>query len=82
MSKRSASMQIMQPETSGASTGFHPDESDIAFRAHEIFVERGSGPGQDLDDWLQAERELMASSLVKTLQGQVAKPSAKPTNIR
>jgi len=27
-------------------------------RAYEIYLERGEQPGRDLDDWLQAEREL------------------------
>jgi len=35
-----------------------PSIHEIARRAYEIYLERGSGPGQDLDDWLQAEREL------------------------
>ena len=30
----------------------------IRQRAHEIHQARGSAPGQDLDDWLQAEREI------------------------
>lgn len=30
----------------------------IARRAHEHFVRRGAADGQDLDDWLAAEREL------------------------
>jgi Protein of unknown function (DUF2934) len=30
----------------------------IAERAHDIFIERGGAHGSDLDDWLQAEREL------------------------
>jgi len=33
-------------------------EQEIAIRAHEIFQERGGTDGRDLDDWLQAEREL------------------------
>lgn len=33
-------------------------EELIRQRAHEIFLERGSQPGQELEDWLQAEREL------------------------
>ena len=32
--------------------------SDIAKRAHEIYVERGYAHGFDREDWLQAEREL------------------------
>jgi len=34
-----------------------PDE-EIRHRAYEIYLERGEQPGCDLDDWLQAEREL------------------------
>ena len=30
----------------------------IARRAYEIYLQRGPGPGRDLDDWLQAEQEL------------------------
>jgi hypothetical protein len=34
-----------------------PTES-IASRAYDIFLQRGSGDGGDVDDWLRAEREL------------------------
>ena len=30
----------------------------IRSRAYEIYLERGGEPGRDLEDWLQAEREL------------------------
>ena len=33
-------------------------EIDIARRAFEIYCERGRQHGRELDDWLQAEREL------------------------
>jgi hypothetical protein len=33
--------------------------SEIAHRAHELFVERGSAHGYDIDDWLRAEKELL-----------------------
>ena len=33
-------------------------EEKIRRRAFEIYLERGSEPGRDLEDWLQAEREL------------------------
>ena len=35
-----------------------PSAEDVARRAYEIFEARGAQPGWDLDDWLQAEREL------------------------
>jgi len=31
----------------------------IEARAHEIYLTRGAEPGHELDDWLQAEREIM-----------------------
>jgi hypothetical protein len=31
---------------------------EIARRAYELYEERGGEHGHDLDDWLQAEREL------------------------
>jgi hypothetical protein len=34
--------------------------SRIARRAHEIYEARGGQDGRDLDDWLQAEREVDA----------------------
>ncbi len=33
-------------------------EDRIRKRAHEIHLRRGGGPGRELDDWLQAEREM------------------------
>jgi hypothetical protein len=37
----------------------HPTREEIELRAHQIYVERGGAPGQDVEDWLQAERELI-----------------------
>jgi len=33
---------------------------DIRVRAYEIFVARAGAPGDDVQDWLQAERELLS----------------------
>ena len=33
-------------------------DRDIARRAYELYEKRGREHGHDLDDWLQAEREL------------------------
>lgn len=39
--------------------GESPDEqSRIARRAYELYLERGGSHGQDWDDWLTAEREV------------------------
>jgi len=36
--------------------------ADIARRAYELFLARGSADGHDLEDWLEAERQLHAGS--------------------
>ena len=33
-------------------------EEEIRNRAYEIYLQRGGQPGYELEDWLQAEREL------------------------
>ena len=38
--------------------GSAEDEERVRCRAYEICLERGGEPGHELDDWLQAEREL------------------------
>jgi hypothetical protein len=36
-------------------------ETDLRLRAYEIYLKRGSNPGDEMGDWLQAERELKAN---------------------
>jgi len=35
---------------------------DIALRAYQIYLERAGAPGNSLDDWTRAERELLAQN--------------------
>jgi hypothetical protein len=37
-------------------------DSDVARRAYELYLARGSEHGHDMDDWTAAERELRARS--------------------
>ena len=37
----------------------HPTREEIELRAYQIYVERGGAQGNDLEDWLQAELELI-----------------------
>jgi hypothetical protein len=37
-------------------------QEQIAVRAYEIYVSRGAANGKELEDWLQAERELAGRS--------------------
>jgi hypothetical protein len=36
-----------------------PIEERIRRRAHELYIERGNQSGSELDDWLQAEEEIL-----------------------
>jgi len=37
-------------------------KEDIARRAYELYVQRGSEPGKDVEDWIRAEKELSISA--------------------
>jgi len=37
-----------------------PTRDEIAARAHAIYLQRRGTGGSDLDDWLQAERDLLS----------------------
>jgi hypothetical protein len=43
-----------------AGGGPQPAQDEIARRAYELYLQRGSVPGHETDDWLQAEAELSA----------------------
>lgn len=37
----------------------NPVSEDIELRAYELYLGRGASHGHDLDDWLQAERQVL-----------------------
>jgi len=57
-----------QAETGEVSVGNVGDEQ-IRLRAYEIYLERGEQPGRELDDWLQAKRELESEPLSRAQAG-------------
>jgi hypothetical protein len=38
-------------------------KDDVARRAYELFLARGRAEGHDVEDWLEAERQLEAESM-------------------
>lgn len=48
-----------QNQTASNMDGNLPAREKIQARAHEIYLARGAQPGHELDDWLQAEQEIM-----------------------
>ena len=51
------------------SASTNPATEAIALRAYQIYLERGGAPGNALEDWTRAEREL---------QQKPSKPRNKP----
>ncbi len=41
------------------STEKQPTQGEIALRAYHIYLQRNGAPGNPLDDWTRAERELL-----------------------
>ena len=59
----------IQEETGGVSVGNSARDEEIRRRAYEIYRERGEQPGRELDDWLQAERELERQMFLNPARG-------------
>src|SRR5687768_4147444 len=49
---------LTAPQSAGDTTAANSDRNRVAARAYELYLRRGGGDGRDLDDWLEAEREL------------------------
>jgi hypothetical protein len=54
--RRKSTLVAGRRSTSDEQSGIPADA--IARRAFEVYCARGGGHGQDVDDWLEAEREL------------------------
>ena len=52
-----------QPQAHETSKRQTPSHEEIRRRSYEIYLERGGLPGDELDDWLRAERELQKVAL-------------------
>jgi hypothetical protein len=61
-----------QSHAEDISANHAPDLEEIRLRAYEIHLERGGRPGNELEDWLQAERELQRAAPLKAQQFLVA----------
>ena len=63
MQKKSATKTTARVATDLAPAGISPakmlpSRDEIARRAYEIYVARGKVEGREMEDWIQAEREL------------------------
>ena len=66
--RESSSPTIEQPRVAKN----QPTQEEIALRAYHIFLERGGMPGNELEDWIEAERQLVGVGAKATENGKVA----------
>jgi Protein of unknown function (DUF2934) len=53
-----------------------PREERIRRRAYELYLRRGNQPGSEIDDWLQAEGEILSALARKVKFDRMKKLSA------
>jgi DUF2934 family protein len=53
-----------------------PREERIRRRAYELYLRRGNRPGSEIDDWLQAEGEILSALARKVKFDRMKKLSA------
>lgn len=56
--KRAGRPRSQQSATEARINGSSASEDVVAALAHRLFLERGGIHGHDVDDWLEAERQL------------------------
>jgi hypothetical protein len=62
------------PRKSKATAARKPTYDQIQARAYEIFLRRSGTPGDELQDWLQAERELAPRRKSPVKSSKAARP--------
>jgi DUF2934 family protein len=67
--KQSTGPEVAQTQAARAKNARSREE--VQQRAYEINMERGGADGQDIDDWLAAEREVLAKHPTPSSHGCV-----------
>ena len=60
---RTAKKVLHMPESGNGNTPQYSPadlEAEIRFRAYELYEQRGCTPGQEEQDWIAAEREILS----------------------
>ena len=56
--KKTPNLETSVGPTEPAGSPYEPTLEEIQARAYEVYIQRGRIDGFDLEDWLQAEKEL------------------------
>jgi len=68
--RKTKSIKLVTPEHQPSVAAENPraiTKDDVAQRAYELFLARGRVDGHDVEDWLEAQRQLVAENMA--LQG-------------
>jgi hypothetical protein len=57
-----------------------PSEKEIASRAYELYVQRGGEHGNDVEDWVRAEKELSAEPAAEPAKANAARAGRQGVN--
>jgi Protein of unknown function (DUF2934) len=63
---RESEINDQRSELASGNTDVRTLEERVRLRAYELFEARGREHGRDLDDWLQAEAEIIGSKKIVT----------------
>jgi len=61
-SRKRVTVDAGAPQDSGDTTAAVLDRERVASRAYELYIARGGQHGRALEDWLEAEQELLQAS--------------------
>ena len=68
-------MESGSPAAPQSRVAKNPTEEEIAVRAYQIYEERGGAAGNEVEDWIRAERELLAENVTPAPENE--KPVAE-----
>ena len=52
----------------------------VAERAYELYLQGGSQPGRDIEDWVRAEKELSGEVVVGSVKAKTAQVGRSTSN--
>jgi hypothetical protein len=61
-------------------TAENPSREEIARRAHELFLQRGGEHGQNVEDWVKAEKQLSDEAVAGAAKTKAAQAGRQAVN--
>ena len=78
VARGTVALEAARGEIETPASGGGAAEEQIRMRAYELYRERGGKVGDDMSDWLKAEREYLEGG-PRTTADRAAQPTSSPT---